>query len=61
MGLIQRVLDIPGLVDYFSYPYHRPKLRKNILEPFEGKNCLKDEKIQKGYVYFCQKVGHTTM
>ena len=38
MQLIQRALDSPGLVDYFSYPHHGWKVRKNVLEPFECKN-----------------------
>ena len=38
MRLIQRALDSPGLVDYFSYPHHDYKVRKNFLEPFVGKN-----------------------
>ena len=38
MRLILRVLDIPGLVDYFLYPHHGQKVRKKCLEPFEGKN-----------------------
>ena len=38
MSLIQRALDSPGLVDYFSYPHHGQKVRKKFLEPFEGKN-----------------------
>ena len=38
MSLIQRELDSPGLVDYFSYPHHGQKVRKKYLETFEGKN-----------------------
>ena len=28
MRFIQRTLDSPGLVDYFSYPHHGQKVRK---------------------------------
>ena len=30
MGMIQRALDSPGLVDYFSYPHHGWKVRKKV-------------------------------
>jgi len=38
MNLIERALDSPGLVDYFSYPHHGQKVRKIFLESFEGQN-----------------------
>ena len=31
-------LDIPGLVDHFSYSHHGQKVRTKFLESFEGKN-----------------------
>ena len=38
MSLIQRALDRPGVVDYFSNLYHGQKVRKKCLESFEGTN-----------------------
>ena len=38
MSLIQRALDSPGLLDYFSYLHHGQKVRKIFKVPLEGKN-----------------------